>query len=293
MYVRMFGNRFLKGRFYMSQKNLKTLHLVYSLVLSALALALATVLVVMCIDIYNSGPHPFTRESVGERLLKISPLIYIFIAAVICGVVLNTVAPVEKERAKGTVPNALVLRRLYGKMGTMTKETSDKIEKQRAIRFIMIVVSFILILGASIASLIYVLSVLEPSADMHGATISASLGTLRFFIAPLSYLIVTVFVCKSSVKKELDAVKEQIKLKNEGEERDEARGAVTKLTDELYESLKSAKEPKVWHKYFSFAFKCALACTAIVFIFVGIDNGGMADVLGKAVKICTECIGMG
>ena len=32
---------------------------------------------------------------------------------------------------------------------------------------------------------------------------------------------------------------------------------------------------------------------AVIFVVVGIFNGGMDDVLGKAVKICTECIGLG
>jgi hypothetical protein len=32
---------------------------------------------------------------------------------------------------------------------------------------------------------------------------------------------------------------------------------------------------------------------AVTFIILGIFNGGMADVLGKAVRICTECIGLG
>ena len=32
---------------------------------------------------------------------------------------------------------------------------------------------------------------------------------------------------------------------------------------------------------------------AVTFIVVGVLNGGMADVLGKAIRICTECIGLG
>ncbi|MCR5343420.1 MAG: thioredoxin [Butyrivibrio sp.] len=32
---------------------------------------------------------------------------------------------------------------------------------------------------------------------------------------------------------------------------------------------------------------------AIIFIIIGIFNGSMSDVLIKASKICTECIGLG
>ena len=37
----------------------------------------------------------------------------------------------------------------------------------------------------------------------------------------------------------------------------------------------------------------AILAASVVFIVIGIFNGGMADVLGKAVRICTECIGLG
>ena len=39
--------------------------------------------------------------------------------------------------------------------------------------------------------------------------------------------------------------------------------------------------------------KCVILAVAVVFVLIGIFNGGVADVLSKAVKICTECIGLG
>ena len=39
--------------------------------------------------------------------------------------------------------------------------------------------------------------------------------------------------------------------------------------------------------------RCVIPVVAIVFIILGVSNGGMNDVLQKAVRICTECIGMG
>ncbi|MBR2328874.1 MAG: thioredoxin [Clostridia bacterium] len=37
----------------------------------------------------------------------------------------------------------------------------------------------------------------------------------------------------------------------------------------------------------------AVLICAVVLIILGISNGSMNDVLGKAVQICTECIGLG
>jgi hypothetical protein len=36
-----------------------------------------------------------------------------------------------------------------------------------------------------------------------------------------------------------------------------------------------------------------LLTVAVVMILLGINNGGVAAVLGKAIRICTECIGLG
>ena len=39
--------------------------------------------------------------------------------------------------------------------------------------------------------------------------------------------------------------------------------------------------------------RIALVGCAVLFIILGVTNGGMSDVLNKAIKICTECIGLG
>ena len=36
-----------------------------------------------------------------------------------------------------------------------------------------------------------------------------------------------------------------------------------------------------------------IAATAVALIVLGVMNGGMFDVLVKAINICTECIGLG
>ena len=39
--------------------------------------------------------------------------------------------------------------------------------------------------------------------------------------------------------------------------------------------------------------RVGVAVVGVVLVVVGILNGGMQDVFAKAVKICTECIGLG
>ena len=47
------------------------------------------------------------------------------------------------------------------------------------------------------------------------------------------------------------------------------------------------------HEALDIVLRGVVLAVAIIFIIVGIVNGGMADVLGKAIRLCTECIGLG
>ena len=39
--------------------------------------------------------------------------------------------------------------------------------------------------------------------------------------------------------------------------------------------------------------RIVIACLGVLFIAIGVTNGGARDVLVKAINICTECIGLG
>ncbi|MBQ3372130.1 MAG: thioredoxin [Oscillospiraceae bacterium] len=41
------------------------------------------------------------------------------------------------------------------------------------------------------------------------------------------------------------------------------------------------------------AVRLVLLAVAVLFIFVGIRNGSMNAVINKAIRICTECVGLG
>ena len=45
--------------------------------------------------------------------------------------------------------------------------------------------------------------------------------------------------------------------------------------------------------YILLAVRCSVFALAVLFIVLGIFNGGMDDVWSKAAAICTECIGLG
>ena len=259
-------------------------------VVGALAIA-------MCVEIYNLGPSPFTRESVGQHFAKISVFVYILVALILGGAVISVALPLPKGKMKGIVNENAMLYKLYSKLGN-ENEVSDKIEKQRTLRFAMSVVCLVLVIGAAVLSVVQsILGYDAGDADINGQVIKAFFVFLRYFSIAFAYAIVTAYVCKTSVTKELGIIKSQLaKGKTENDSVNasvQQEGTFTKLTNELYEAERKSYQPSKIRDLVSVIVTSALIIVAVVFIILGVSNGGMADVVTKAINICTECIGMG
>ena len=72
-----------------------------------------------------------------------------------------------------------------------------------------------------------------------------------------------------------------------------AGGLILGVKDE--KGLQPVKSGRVEHKDFSGAkmLRIGLLIAAVCLLFAGVLNGSARDVFGKAVKICTECVGLG
>ena len=249
----------------------------------------------MCVRIYNSGASPFTRESISAHFSKISVFVYITIAAILGSIVVDIVFPLEPEKIKGQVKDGAVLRRLL-KKNALTPSVSAKIEKHFVLRFVLTIISVVLVLGASITAFVVVLTSFDANDSyINGQVISGTLTILRYFTVPFAYLIVTAIVCKITTKKDMALVKADIKDNKDAQEKIIAANdcAFVKLTCELNDACESMTKPCKCHNILSIIVKCIIGAVAVLFIILGILNDSMADVLTKAINICTECIGLG
>ena len=287
----------------MSGKRLKLIHMIYGITLSLVICLCGALAIWMCIDIYKSGPSPFTRQSVQEHFMKISWAVYTLIALIFGGIVLNIVLPQEKKKIKGCVDKSYILDNFSSKLTNATQKGYAKIEREQILRFTMLTISCVLILSACIGAFVYCLTNLDIYAtingevgttNVNGQVIKGSLGILYFFLVPFAYTLVSIFVCRASIEREISLVKSELTSK------DEEKVSTKELASPLNKAVCGAKNEikrltsskKSSHKG-RFAITCALGVIAIVFIIVGVANGGMADVLTKAIAICRECIGMG
>lgn len=65
------------------------------------------------------------------------------------------------------------------------------------------------------------------------------------------------------------------------------------ILNQFAHNKRADNAPSVKETSMTFVLRIALYAAAILFIVLGVMNGGLYDVLVKAINICTECIGLG
>lgn len=263
----------------MNESKIKRLHLIYACALSVLLLAVAVLFIASCIGIYNSGDRPFTRESIGEAFKKISPVVYIALVAIVGAILLKLTLPYE-QRNKSRAPVLMTLSLLSARcpLADCTKEERAKIERERLVRRIIVYGGAAVIALSMIFSLIYVLTPGRfPYEDVNEEVATAVVVVFAYFLQSLVYALVASFFIDASASREIEYIKV----------------AIARLKADGIKVVPVEKTGSVLAKRLTLIARCVIPAVAIVFIILGITNGGMSDVLQKAVRICTECIGMG
>lgn len=284
----------------MSSKKIQLIHTAYGIVVSLLVILCGVLLIVACLDIYKSGVDPFTRQSIGEHFATISWAVYTLLAFILGGGVLHIALPQDAKRLKGAIDKKETLYKMSERMTAASSVGYEKIEKERVLRFTLLVISFVLILGASIGSFVYVNSNLdiyalidgeEGTVDVNGQVLKGFVSILYFFLLPVIYTLVSIFVCKKSIERELSIVKSELSSKDT--EKQNVSVLSTPIASAISSVSSKARKSSLPEGRGRIIIMCGLGILAVVFIVLGILNGGMQDVLTKAIAICRECIGMG
>lgn len=332
----------------MTQEKIKRIHLIYSIVMSVLIAVVGICFIVSCILIYHSGDRPFTRESVAAYFANIAIPVYICIAAVVGGFLLEQILPVEPKRLKGEVSQSTVLARLCRRLDLSAcgYDLRNEIERQRRIRVIIKTVCTVLCVACAIPVMIYLLTPGNFTVEaLNHDAFSAMLFSVCFFLDGVTICFACSILERISLQREIELVKFAMAngaMKNpENEDASDwsrwgkplvqalstviailatvvfavsvlsinglvtAEDVVTVTSIciigfllfvgalVLYFYFFSHRTDIDWNKWLLWGVRAVIAVIAVVFIIVGIVNGGMADVLYKAIRICTECIGLG
>lgn len=241
------------------------LHRVYAWAVAVLIILVGLALILSCLDICSSGDRPFSRAVIAQHFGQIAALVWLCLTAVLGGIVLSLVFPTEKQRPKAMRDEAETLRRLRAKVGAVP-EADREVRLRRIYRFITAAV----VIAAAFYPVFYFLNsgnftIANLNQDVIRAVVIVLIAT--------AFAFVTLFICglleRKSILREIDILKKQ--------PAQTAAGSTSKKADS-----KSLLITRI-----------AVFVAAVFLIVLGIFNEGIADVLGKAIRICTECIGLG
>ncbi len=283
----------------MSQTTIKRIHLAYGIVLSLLVITLGVLLIASCLDIYHSGPRPFSTESVSEHFAAIALPFYLCLIWVLGGFVLSIALPLEKSKLKAHVSPEITLSRLSGKldMERCPEELAQGIRDLRKWRLILTLVNTVFFLVGATLALIYALNKNNfPAADgqFNAEILHGTLKISRYLVLPFLSSIAVSLANHEFRKREIALTKEAIALCAAPPALCRTSGEVAcDATKRLCPIKKITSVFAKREKEILLVTRCAVLLIGLAFVIVGIVNGGMADVVQKAIKICTECIGLG
>ena len=265
------------------------IRLAYNVLVSAMLVITGVLFAYECYLIYKSGPSPFTRASIAEAFSHISVMTYITISLAIIGAGFYILIPEKEEKLKGARTPAVLVSTLAKRVNSykLPDDLTDKICKERKLRNVLSVVRVILLILSATLPLIYLLNPANFPAEsgQYNAEILHGMLLYLVFLAPLAvYEVVYIVVTDASLNREYDLLKEAIKV-----------GGISdfKIEEPISKIAKIKAFIKENKKPITLGVRIAFVGCSIGFIILGILNGGMTDVLNKAIKICTECIGLG
>ena len=273
----------------LSDKVQKRVHLIYGIALSVILAVIGVLFIISCYSIYKSGPSPFTRESIGVAFSRIAVPVYLAIFFIVIGGVIDVVMPKEQKKLAPMRSPKAQAAKLASRVDVtaLDADLATKINKERGLRKTLGYVRLALIVLSATLPLIYLLNPANFPAENNQYNSEILHGMLFYLICllPLTvFEVVWAFASDASYVREHEALKEAVKAVGIGSS--PIKAPKTKITA-VKEFLLANEKPIV------LGVRIAFVGCAIGFIIAGVLNGGMADVLGKAIKICKECIGIG
>lgn len=241
---------------------------------AVMTLLLAALLCWQCIDIYAVGNAPenltadgvhmeqvYRADDVGARLMTLAIPAAAYVVLIALAAIVQRCAPKKPEASAMTADNRL---RLMKRRVAELPEAARYEETLR--RNIWLATAAVLLLCAVMAGLFLLNGDNFVSWDLE-----VVMGEMLVHVAPwaavaLLAVYIALRACDKSCLREAEALR----------------------------GLPAGKPAPLQEKPFpASVLRADLYAAAIVFIVLGAMNGGLRDVLVKAINICTECIGLG
>ena len=245
---------------------------IYGIVLSAVLVIAGICLMAACYNIYTTGDGTFSREIVAAHFGKIAIPVYLCLALVIGSIVLEIFLPGTVKKIVPKKNDSLILQRLQRKIDLPACDPSliAKVLKEQQARMCHKIVTVALLVIGSAIFLVYALN----GDNFHQREITDSLIQAMYLLipcmaVPFGYAVFAAYHSRASIRREIEVLKQ------------------------AGSSHSPAPVESVAKKDVSVILRWVFLAVAMVFLVWGYCIGGTADVLTKAINICTECVGLG
>lgn len=275
-------------------------------VLIAILLAVAAVRIFIDGSAYQAAGHPsewiYTREKVSAALLPIFPLFLLSFAMTVYGLVKG----IEDEEAGKPVQDVERARDL---VCARIAQPSEEMAKERALQKKLLLGGWIGFAVCMIPILIYITNgahfALTDAEGLDHSIVSMIAFVVPWTVLGLACLIVTTVLQGKSMQREADAAAALMKEAAAAKSAEAASAAAAKAAEAPSagaETVKAASASKAAAPLYNTSPETArrrviirrvLLVAAVIFVVLGVQNGSMKDVLVKAIRICTECVGLG
>lgn len=257
---------------YMTEQSAGRLRRIFGIATSAVLVLTGVLLMVQCCRIYYTSDGTFSPEIVAAHFSPIAIAVYLSIAMVVLGFVLDDFLPKAKAKRSSTKNLDLILEKLHAKTDLDACEESIRaaVAREQASRKRHKTVSIALLLTCTVSFLAFALN----GNNFHQREITESLVRAMYLlipctVIPFGYAVLAAYKTKASILREIELLKS-------------AGGNRAPVSVEI----------KDHYKITTVARWAVLAVALAIFVY-GYMAGGTADVLTKAINICTECVGLG
>jgi hypothetical protein len=227
-----------------------------------------------CLSIYYSGDKPYSREAVAETFKHIAIPVFVAIFFTVCSIILEFFIPQKQNRhlPKKDYKSIITLVSAKKDLDNCDESLICNIGKERKCRQKRGMIRALIVCLSSIVFLTYALN----TNNFHQSEINESMIKAMLVLSPclaisFAYSVYTAFSNEKSFQRELDLIKK-----------------APASNDPAINELPANKSDKV-----ETIVKVVILLASIAVIVYGLLTGGTADVLTKAINICTECIGLG
>lgn len=269
----------------MEQSPWKRVRQAYRVIMAVATIAVGALMIWQVVAIYQAGNAPenlsagvyihpvYSREIVAEYFARIAPAVYLWLCGVMAGLIGWLIQPEESPRVKSSAGAEETLRKLRLRLpdaAQADKDVMNAIRREEKLRRWAWIAAAAVCAVCAVMSGAYLLQVEHfTSWELESVMGSMMLAVTPWVVLAFAAACAAVEVRRISAEREIPLVK-KIMVKGK-------RPAPKQET----------------HGGRGIVLRAALYAAAIALIVLGVLNGGMRDVLIKAINICTECIGLG